>query len=112
MIIAQHSPVKEAVGTRYNAGSIFLDYFANCMSMQKVLLEQAAESGSMPELQEEQVAVPSGFEQPVFVRYSDCNADVHDALFALSEADLHTGPSPPSQLERQEGLVNYAESFL
>ena len=90
LIIAQHAPLTEAVGSRYNAGSIFLEYFANCIAMQKVLLHQAASSGVMPEANE--IVVPADFEQPIFFRYPDCSSDVHDALFSLSEADLHTGP--------------------
>ncbi|KAJ3302841.1 hypothetical protein HDV03_004530 [Kappamyces sp. JEL0829] len=82
-------PTEEYQGTRYNAGYTFCDYLANCVAMQSILLDQAAANAPNDPTQ---LSIPENFQRPRFMRLADSAADVHDAMFSLTEADLHTGP--------------------
>ncbi|EGF77703.1 hypothetical protein BATDEDRAFT_91466 [Batrachochytrium dendrobatidis JAM81] len=87
LVIGFGNPKKGHEVVRQNAGYIFADYLANCISMQSILLKKAQESGedsistTVPE-------IPAEFQRPVFVRDMDLKADFFDSIFSLTEADL------------------------
>jgi len=71
--------------SRANAGMIFADYLANCVSMQDLLLKRA-QLGNASIAQE--ATIPSDFKRPVFTRVKALGADIHECVFALTASDL------------------------
>eukprot|EP00842_Homolaphlyctis_polyrhiza_P004522 jgi/Hompol1/5070/HPOL_004152-RA len=87
LVFGTGNPIRGFEMTRRNAGYIFADYLANCISMQAILLKKAAETGT--NINPEQLPeVPSDFERPVFFRDLALRADIYDSTFSLTEADL------------------------
>lgn len=67
IVLGIGNPTVEFVGTRYNVGYIFGEYFANCIKMQAALLNEAAANGQAPTEQ----TIPRDFQKPVFVRMKE-----------------------------------------
>ncbi|KAI8902484.1 hypothetical protein BC833DRAFT_561541 [Globomyces pollinis-pini] len=86
LIVGLGSPKKEHVVSRQNVGSIFADYLANCISMQALLLKQGEVQDPVNPV------IPPDFKRPAFIRRRDLLSDIHDSEFALTEADVYTGP--------------------
>ncbi|KAI8923552.1 hypothetical protein BC831DRAFT_470617 [Entophlyctis helioformis] len=101
LILAVGTPGRDKEMTRRNAGYIFADYLANCISMQTTLLQKAQE-GAEATVDSDTPEIPADFQRPVFVRViNSLHADVNDSIFSLTEADL----TPPGEKKGSDAIV-------
>lgn len=114
-VVGLGNPGAEYIMSRHNAGWIFVDYLANCVSMQSYLIENSndevvkalrnKEVGAATEIEAEKI-VPS-YQHPTFTRDYKLACDIHDVIFSLTAEDLAAiqGKDPASVASGTENEI-------